>query len=1296
MPLPNGNENRASEEPGIGKKTLPDGTVVLVNYEKLLQNEATKRILLQRSVKAYEHTIETLQSRYQASMKTAQEQEIQLASSHVEVSRLNELVLRLQDEKENMINETQLFEAELAAVANDKEYLQREVETIHEDLKAKEELYAKNIEHQMNLERSLQEKDAERASLLEQVEMLQSSLSEVQSERDQLEESIKTAANNSHTKSVVEIESLEQELLVQGYEIERLNEQINSMMMDKSTVLLDEHNNLREEYVRLKSDFSALQHEMSETKPRLAQLQDENESLRTMQREYDIQISELQESAELMGYDSGEVDKLAAEVASLTYELGVKSTECEESVSVVQTLQTKLANAEARLVEYGGKCSVLEEKIRTESELHLLQVEELKEAFCTLENHTTDLTMSLDERGSTITNLEAQIKSLNAQVADSASLHEELSYLRKCLDDKSTEYTESMSALQLIQAKCDDAEERLAAYTNVGPIEGDESSELERSLRAENSVLCKQIEDMRGSCGVLEGEKACFEMTLHEKSHAIQSLEAELQSLNAQLITSRTETELYSRQVVDLQDVCGSLESQITDLKISLDERDSTITSLESQIQSLNALVIDSASLHEELSYLKRCLEDKSAEHTESMSALQLLQAKLDDAGVRPSELEQTLSAENTVLHEQIEDMRSAYGLLETTLHEKSNAIQGLEAQVQSLNAQLTASSKLRVDLSRMSESLNEKVRECETMANCCEQLKLELLNVQSERDVITAKSEENADGAREQISRLQLQIADLLKDQNATMMNVEEQLTVSLQHNSKLQTQCEEYRIKLDDAEKAIVQHSEQMSKVEEELSIALQNVHTVKEQILAEETSKSELLQKSIDIMKKEEQSMARRYQELFDKYQSTMNEKAEITQSLESRAVDAEQQVCLLQQECAQIRTNLDCSLKSSADAAQSISNLNEQLQSLKESNAELEDKLFDASFEPPGSDLAEVNASLMQERDQLKAETMVLTERINELTSRVSSITTQNDSYTVEREDLLSRIRTLEDELRAENLEELRDELTSLHTERQQLDLDNEELLVQLGLMQQDKAKTQAECEIEIDILREEVTELQDRCTRLQNDLDESRRNSTMLKDDNQSNESDSLRQTISQISRENESLRDRINELTDELTGKNNRKNQKIKKLRQELALQMLKLSDKEEEAEAAQKAMKYAVDKRELEIFKLTTENRSIEKELMEMSSKSDLDISLGEMTLEEKSDEAGDDELSLHNLLAESFIDSDDYIRSQVVILAQALERSELQRADALERIFAERKLYEDSLRQLGESVKRFYSTVK
>ena len=83
-------------------------------------------------------------------------------------------------------------------------------------------------------------------------------------------------------------------------------------------------------------------------------------------------------------------------------------------------------------------------------------------------------------------------------------------------------------------------------------------------------------------------------------------------------------------------------------------------------------------------------------------------------------------------------------------------------------------------------------------------------------------------------------------------------------------------------------------------------------------------------------------------------------------------------------------------------------------------------------------------------------------------------------------------------------------------------------------------------------------------------------------------------------------------------------------------------------------------------------------------------------MCIRDRYYEEGDDDVSLQNLLAETVLDSDDNLKSQIVILAQALERSELQRADALDRIFTERKSYEDTLRQLGDSMKRFYSTVK
>ena len=61
----------------------------------------------------------------------------------------------------------------------------------------------------------------------------------------------------------------------------------------------------------------------------------------------------------------------------------------------------------------------------------------------------------------------------------------------------------------------------------------------------------------------------------------------------------------------------------------------------------------------------------------------------------------------------------------------------------------------------------------------------------------------------------------------------------------------------------------------------------------------------------------------------------------------------------------------------------------------------------------------------------------------------------------------------------------------------------------------------------------------------------------------------------------------------------------------------------------------------------------------------------------------------------AANHIDEIDSLRSHVVSLALALERSENNRADSIGRLVSERETHAHSLRCLSENVKRFYSTV-
>ena len=1157
MPLPNGRDgNDASQqESGFGTKKLPDGSLVLVNYEQLLQNEAEKRILLQRSVEAYEHTVKTLQNKYQSSMSTSQEQEIQLASAQNEISELKEMVMRLQDEKENMINETQLFEAELASAVNDKEYLEREVETIQQDMKAKADYYLKNVELQKNIEMKLQESEAEKILLIDQVEMLQSDLSEVQTERDGLNDKVQdlmnAATETESTAPVTEeltslIESLQQELQEKNNEIESITNNINAPPPE------DDNINLREEY-------NLLQQHFSDAKSTLARVHDENESLRSSQREYEAQIFELKTTIESLD-DSGEVDKLAAEVASLTYELGIKTTECEESSSALNELQTKLDNAEARIVEYSDaeeerkhSTSEVEQSLRVENGLLKKQLEDLQGA-CTL------LDTSLEDRAATIQSLEAQIQSLNTQLAETSNLQEELSQMR--------------TKMQALQIKLDDAEARLAAYNVTAEV--NDSSEIEQSLS-------KQLADLRGAYSVLEGQK----------------------------------------------------------------------------------------------------------------------------------------------IH------------LETSLEERSSAVESLKSQVQGLNAKVTQASNLRGELSRVKKSLDDK-------SSSFEQLKTELLNTQSDRDVIIQKNQENANKAQEQIARLNSQVADLLRDHNSTMKNVENQLTSSLQQNTTLQSQCEEYRIKLESAESTIAQYIDQVSKLKGqnlELTTALQmsnmNVSAQETQLEQQEKEASETISQweaRCSALEESGQEVIRQWEERVQSLESTVavleGKNSELSTSLQTTKIalearqlestEGDSKVKKLQKSIESMKLEMDsiahrhqelldknhCLMQEKADITKS---LNEQLQGLKERNAQLEDKLFEASFDSPeGERLVQENSSLRKERDELKEQTLVLTERINDLSSRADNIAVGDNT--------------------SEKLVELRDELSTLHEERQQLDLDNEELLVQLGLMQQAKCENQEEYELEIETLREQVHTLNDQCQKLQNELNEARRHSIpgeskhndlkILQD-----EKDSLLEKISQMSGENQSLIDQISGLAarNETGDDDNVNQEEIQSLQHKLGLLEMKLADKEEEVETTKKQMQHQLNSRDLDIFKLTNECAAKENELKEVSSK--LDTANNEMGTfssklealqsqyeqqqydqshvvgtaeEEKLFEDNVDDISLQDLLAEAVLDSDDYLRSQIVVLAQALQRSELQRADALERIFTERKTNADSIRQLGESVKRFYTQVK
>lgn len=87
---------------GTATKTLSNGTAVLVNYGRLLQNEATKRILLQRTVTTYAGTIAKLQSR----LKAEKQLDLKLTAAQREIAHLEGLVSQSQDDRSKTSHHT--------------------------------------------------------------------------------------------------------------------------------------------------------------------------------------------------------------------------------------------------------------------------------------------------------------------------------------------------------------------------------------------------------------------------------------------------------------------------------------------------------------------------------------------------------------------------------------------------------------------------------------------------------------------------------------------------------------------------------------------------------------------------------------------------------------------------------------------------------------------------------------------------------------------------------------------------------------------------------------------------------------------------------------------------------------------------------------------------------------------------------------------------------------------------------------------------------------------------------------
>lgn len=319
----------------------------------------------------------------------------------------------------------------------------------------------------------------------------------------------------------------------------------------------------------------------------------------------------------------------------------------------------------------------------------------------------------------------------------------------------------------------------------------------------------------------------------------------------------------------------------------------------------------------------------------------------------------------------------------------------------------------------------------------------------------------------------------------------------------------------------------------------------------------------------------------------------------------------------------------------------------------------------------------------------------------------------------------------------SIEALETELAESNETQEQLGLENEELFVQLGLLRQvnedDRASFEAqlaerdvshspESRDEIQSLRVQVDELTALCSErsreiaekhglideLRNELKSLRRNEQLGKEEEKTAAAlvEDLDAKILELEARLVDKETEIERLTDSLPNRDQNPSTHLPSADAKERVVMLEADIASKDAEL--NALKEQVDELHTsgnDAAALRSVLASKEEELSACNSeltsmRADLKACRNELAENEEvigrlANVSRNISASLFEISSKDKAESIEFMRSQIISLATAVENAEIRRAEALDRVVQERQSHAESLRKLGDSVKRFYSAL-
>eukprot|EP00980_Cylindrotheca_fusiformis_P008123 scaffold1727_cov133-Cylindrotheca_fusiformis.AAC.26 len=1294
----------------IGTMKTPEGDSIKVNFEELLQTETVKRLLVEEELDALRNSNESLKSSetdlvsangYQLDvLKEVNQSNTSLSSELTSVQKITEV---LKSENKALLSRNDQFVSKISSLESQHNGLQKQNASLKDRIS---ELQKKTKEASLVATRHLEEREAElgkeieewqgshrelsqsvahletecanltgkNSSLLEDLESLRDSLSKMEIEKMRLierESSLNvelqnlknslhkiTAAASSDTRLKKDLEETRLEVASKAKEVADLTSQLSELQKRVAAAEGNEFKNTKnlarlEKESREKTiaaDKRAQELQMQLAEARQAKNEAERDFEQTIASEKSLLANVRLAHENLKKEQSTMVSKHAREMQAQREKVRAAEESLRLSQKALQDLKQERENLSNRASEYLQQ---------------IKQTESLAAELLSVTRERDGLREALVESKATMKDFQDQAEESDKNVEDQAARHEiEINNLEQRLDISHQEVQSAKEQLERltkefgdVASEKSDIERRfeelwhqysaLEAETSLSKDEREKDAATTRTLRAEVESLKHQIQTAKAA--KLSSESSCEEL-----SKRCSDLETELKKMSADRNAAVHKKDVIEKHLMETRKKLRSSSEEKAKIVADRDQIAARCRDLEARLEDVSTTEqpIDDPQVRQHMVDVLTAERDRLQEElnrsrsvtTENEEAIQDLERQLLDTETLLANKDQTIS----ILKEQQSSSRAGFQELVKTNRELVARIEELEAVIDGFDAEKQG----------LSENANEHAAYSEQLSKSFDELAAERDQILEERD------------------RLQEENEDMLVQFGL----IKQHMDANQEHLTSVESQ-------LAEREAMVEKTSKKLQETEARLA-----------ELVKASMNQDNMVPKNM-VVSLEEQFVAEK-KDLQQQVANLSSEKA----SIEFELQDSQAEKSDLCRQVEGLEKRLEELLGSSSKKEKQLLSI---IDNMEDQSKELADKCFVQE-----QNLMEARSSLERSRNEAEG-VAEYKQRISELEGMLSDHKRRLEQKDAALDDMQTQLEFAgKGQGESAELDRLRRKLSKMEETSEKDYRRIQELESLLREMEEEVARTRKKLVSADDATRSlqsrlDALELTESLNEnLETDLQAVRRDLASKTEDYSrvARQASDLRQTVSNLEQQLEDATGRhFEQATKEPSGE---ASAEIASLQQQIeALRKQQLASSSQTS-AREESMKREVQELQREMRRKDGRVSELEREVHSLGS--DLSHSRKELASKKQSVEKLSAELvdlrsrveqqatsSALALTTQNEAESVDTMRSQLISLAQALEKSETRRASAIERLEKERLANADSLRRLTESVKRFYSTL-